>query len=808
MALNTVNHALQASLSSWPTLLKCFRESPGVDSVYKTPNKCSLSYFRAVEKANCFSMWPSLNGSLILDSLWHPLRALYNPPSELSAQGQRSPKLRAQSRSSSFSAQPSPQTATRPPRSNVPSGRYLTDEEAAHIIMVCLQAMFGRGGIMQTWLGNKYFYEGRALGRTYAVDSVQGKSPDIGYIDEIDHEPTRRLFRAVVRALGVRRCFDEIAKTTGKSEATPARSPNPLEIEEEVHSHCKVLKLILEYFVVGKKDLRKIPCQDGVLLVAKASPSARRHIAYVYTFIDMLQSIILYEWDGKAELHRWSPVGAAIDILADIYKDRDLWGIPAERFAMQYIPNRLDPISTPLSYISWNRTPNTSHLLSFPFLFPKPIITAYFRTVTFSSLSNAYNAATYTKNLFEKWGHEVSHESDFPDAHENRQDYLESRMSRAMTRMLYLDCKRGTVLQDAFTQLWGRELRELKRPLKVQLGFGEGEEGLDHGGVSQEFFGVVFGPAFVEDAGLFVTDKRSQMTYFRPLSPASLDHFELVGLLVGLALYNGCTIPINFPQAVYRKLLGQPVDRIEHIKDGWQELAQGFEQLLLWGSRPGQEEDVSEVFMREYIYTFDCISGPVDVDMNAIDRDKVWPDLLKEATESVAIMVDNSNRKRYVQDYIYWMIHKSVEPAYEAFEDGFYTVIDRRAVSMLSPEHLAVLMAGHSNLSAIGLYRAATYEEGYSRYHQTILDFWQIVMAFDEKKLRRLLEFVTACDRVPVNGIEDVAFCIVRNGSDSDRIPQSMTCYGKLLLPQYDSKAKLNEKLNVALENSLGFGAA
>jgi hypothetical protein len=35
-----------------------------------------------------------------------------------------------------------------------------------------------------------------------------------------------------------------------------------------------------------------------------------------------------------------------------------------------------------------------------------------------------------------------------------------------------------------------------------------------------------------------------------------------------------------------------------------------------------------------------------------------------------------------------------------------------------------------------------------------------------------------------------------------------MTCFGKLLLPEYSSFDKLKSKLEIALENSKGFGSA
>lgn len=84
--------------------------------------------------------------------------------------------------------------------------------------------------------------------------------------------------------------------------------------------------------------------------------------------------------------------------------------------------------------------------------------------------------------------------------------------------------------------------------------------------------------------------------------------------------------------------------------------------------------------------------------------------------------------------------------------------------------------------------------------------FWDIVQNYTDDERRLLLEFVTANDRIPVNGLNSVKFDIIRNGGDSDRIPSAVTCFGKLLLPEYSSTEKLREKLNLALENSKGFG--
>ena len=39
-------------------------------------------------------------------------------------------------------------------------------------------------------------------------------------------------------------------------------------------------------------------------------------------------------------------------------------------------------------------------------------------------------------------------------------------------------------------------------------------------------------------------------------------------------------------------------------------------------------------------------------------------------------------------------------------------------------------------------------------------------------------------------------------------LPTSSTCFGKLLLPEYADREKLERKVRLALQNSKGFGAA
>lgn len=87
-----------------------------------------------------------------------------------------------------------------------------------------------------------------------------------------------------------------------------------------------------------------------------------------------------------------------------------------------------------------------------------------------------------------------------------------------------------------------------------------------------------------------------------------------------------------------------------------------------------------------------------------------------------------------------------------------------------------------------------------------IQDFWSVLHELSLKDKKKFLFFVTGCDRAPVGGLSKLKFIIQRNEPDTDRLPTSHTCFNVLLLPEYNSRAKLQDRLMVAIHNAQGFG--
>uniref|UniRef100_A0AAX7T930 Ubiquitin-protein ligase E3A n=1 Tax=Astatotilapia calliptera TaxID=8154 RepID=A0AAX7T930_ASTCA len=299
---------------------------------------------------------------------------------------------------------------------------------------------------------------------------------------------------------------------------------------------------------------------------------------------------------------------------------------------------------------------------------------------------------------------------------------------------LRLKVRRDHIIDDALVRLEMIAMEnpaDLKKQLYVEF---EGEQGVDEGGVSKEFFQLVVEEIFNPDIGMFTYDEHTKLFWFNPSSFENEGQYTLIGIVLGLAIYNNCILDVHFPMVVYRKLMGKK-GTFRDLADANPVLYQSLKELLEYEG--SVEEDMMITFQISH----------TDLFGNALMYD------LRENGDKIP--VTNENRK---------------------------------------------------NLDFLALEETTEYDGGYNRDSRIIKEFWETLHSFGEEQKCLFLQFTTGTDRAPVGGLGKLKMIIAKNGPDTDRLPTSHTCFNVLLLPEYNSKEKLRERLLKAITYAKGFG--
>uniref|UniRef100_A0A8C7XIV4 Ubiquitin-protein ligase E3A n=1 Tax=Oryzias sinensis TaxID=183150 RepID=A0A8C7XIV4_9TELE len=351
---------------------------------------------------------------------------------------------------------------------------------------------------------------------------------------------------------------------------------------------------------------------------------------------------------------------------------------------------------------------------------------------------------------------------------------------------LRLKVRRDHIIDDALVRLEMIAMEnpaDLKKQLYVEF---EGEQGVDEGGVSKEFFQLVVEEIFNPDIGMFTYDEYTKLFWFNPSSFENEGQYTLIGIVLGLAIYNNCILDVHFPMVVYRKLMGKK-GTFRDLADANPVLNQSLKELLEYEG--SVEEDMMITFQ---ISHNDLFGNPLMYDLRE-NGDK--------------IPVTNDNRREFVAQYSDYILNKSVEKQFKAFRRGFHMVTNESPLKYLfRPEEIELLICGSRNLDFLALEETTEYDGGYNRDSRIIKDFWETLHSFGEEQKRLFLQFTTGTDRAPVGGLGKLKMIIAKNGPDTDRLPTSHTCFNVLLLPEYSSKDKLRERLLKAITYAKGFG--
>ncbi|XP_073851411.1 ubiquitin-protein ligase E3A isoform X13 [Macaca fascicularis] len=174
---------------------------------------------------------------------------------------------------------------------------------------------------------------------------------------------------------------------------------------------------------------------------------------------------------------------------------------------------------------------------------------------------------------------------------------------------LRLKVRRDHIIDDALVRLEMIAMEnpaDLKKQLYVEF---EGEQGVDEGGVSKEFFQLVVEEIFNPDIGMFTYDESTKLFWFNPSSFETEGQFTLIGIVLGLAIYNNCILDVHFPMVVYRKLMGKK-GTFRDLGDSHPVLYQSLKDLLEY---EGNVED--DMMITFQISQTDLFGNPMMYDL-------------------------------------------------------------------------------------------------------------------------------------------------------------------------------------------------
>lgn len=156
---------------------------------------------------------------------------------------------------------------------------------------------------------------------------------------------------------------------------------------------------------------------------------------------------------------------------------------------------------------------------------------------------------------------------------------------------------RSNIVEDTIRELAQYNQNELKKPIKVKF---EGEEAEDAGGVKKEFFMLLLRDILDPKYGMFKNYEETRCIWFSENTLEGSEMFKLIGILLGLAIYNFTIINLPFPLALYKKLLSEKCE-LSDLKDLSPQLANSLQSILDYKGHDLQEVfDLNFEITREY----------------------------------------------------------------------------------------------------------------------------------------------------------------------------------------------------------------
>lgn len=197
---------------------------------------------------------------------------------------------------------------------------------------------------------------------------------------------------------------------------------------------------------------------------------------------------------------------------------------------------------------------------------------------------------------------------------------------RILSGQCHVKIRRGAIFEDSYAEIMRQSATDLKKRLMIKF---DGEDGLDYGGLSREFFFLLSHEMFNPFYCLFEYSAHDNYTLqINPhsgINPEHLNYFKFIGRVVGLAIFHRRFLDSFFIGAFYKMMLRKKV-----MINDMEGVDEEYHKNLTWML----ENDITDILDQTFSVDDEQFGETRTIDLKPGGRD---------------IPVTNDNKQEYVE---------------------------------------------------------------------------------------------------------------------------------------------------------------
>jgi len=284
-------------------------------------------------------------------------------------------------------------------------------------------------------------------------------------------------------------------------------------------------------------------------------------------------------------------------------------------------------------------------------------------------------------------------------------------------------------------------------------------------------------------------------------STLSIDLFNFLGQLVGIALRSKITVELPLASFIWKSVVREPLSNSDIAS--FDAPASRFVEYI--GSMYKKISDVTLTSYQEESI------GSLTEELETVLQDVTWTVCFSDGVSNN--LIEDGHLKhvhlkdvgKYLELYTEARLGECFT-AVEAFREGLLWVVPESAISILTWDELEYLVCGSKCIDVDRLKKNTEYDDDVSPNDKHIINFWEILDCFSEKEKSSFLRFVWARPTLPPNGIDFPQKLKIQSAVGDDPssspdsyLPKAHTCFFSINLPRYSTKDVMKERLLYAI---------